>query len=94
MRLHVLAVIAMTFLGLILQISKGEWLVLVVFFTLVPALELVNSAVESICDVIRDRFKLGYGETKLPRDLAAGAVLWAAAGAVIAGIIIFFPKLI
>lgn len=94
MRIHVIAAGVVTLLGLLLGISGTEWLVLLIFFALIPALELVNSAVESTCDVVRDELHLSYGATKKPRDYAAGAVLWAAIFAAVAGIIIFVPKIV
>ncbi len=93
MRFHLIASVIALIFGLFFKISVTEWLILTIFFALIPALELVNSAVEATCDVLRDRLRLDYAATKLPRDLAAGAVLWAAIFAAIAGLIIFLPKI-
>ena len=94
MRWHVLALVIITVAGFYFRISAGEWLALVVFFALIPALELLNSAIELTCDVVRDQLELDYAITRWPRDLAAGAVLWASGGAVAAGLIIFLPKIV
>jgi diacylglycerol kinase (ATP) len=94
MRWHLVITVLVILAGIFWQISFWEWLIICLFFALVPALELVNSAVESSCDIIRDHLKLGYSETKLPRDLAAGAVLWAAILAAIVGSLIFIPKIL
>ena len=92
MRLHLLALVMVAALGFYFHLSAGEWLVIVVFFALVPAVELLNSAVELTCDIVRDQLELDYAVTRWPRDLAAGAVLWASGGAVVAGLIVFVPK--
>ena len=78
---------------LLVQLTLNEWLILLVFFALIPSLELVNSAVEDTCNCLRDNLQLDYQATKLPRDLAAGAVLWASVFTALAGAIIFLPKI-
>lgn len=91
--IHLCAIVITSFLGWYLRISLPEWLILCLFFALIPCLELVNSALEQICNTVRDTLKLNYEATRLPRDLAAGAVLWACLLAVLAGLIIFLPKI-
>ena len=55
------------------------------------ALEMVNTAVEAVVDLVtKERKPLA----KLAKDAAAGAVLIAAIMAAIAGMIIFIPKLL
>ena len=57
---------------------------------LVISLEVLNTAIEKLVDVVSP----GYAkEAGLVKDIAAGAVLVAAIAAVIAGGIIFIPKL-
>ena len=51
----------------------------------------VNTAIESICDLVSP----GYSEyVRRAKDLAAGAVLLLAAASVCVGLLIFLPKLI
>ncbi len=94
MRIHLFVTILVLVLGMIFQLALIEWLILLFFIALIPALELVNSAIESTCDVLRDELKLNYKATKLPRDLAAGAVLWATIFAIFTGIVIFLPYML
>lgn len=91
--IHLCAIITASLLGWYLRISATEWLILCLFFALIPCLELINSALEQICNTVRDSLKLDYQATRLPRDLAAGAVLWASLLAALAGTIIFLPKI-
>ena len=60
-------------------------------FGLVMALEMVNTAVEAVVDLVTEERK---PLAKLAKDAAAGAVLIAAIMAAIAGMIIFIPKLL
>lgn len=58
---------------------------------LVMALEMVNAAIEKLCDRLHpDK----HTDIKLVKDMAAGAVLWAAIISAIVGLIIFAPKLL
>ena len=93
LQIHLLATIVVTMAGLILRLTAGEWLALLIFFTLVPTIELINTAIEIMCNIMRDELHLDYAATKLPRDMLAGAVLYSTIGAVIAGLVIFLPKI-
>ena len=77
-------------LGFLLKISLIEWgtILLVIVFVLV--LELINTAFEHLADVQKPRLD---PVVKLSKDISAAAVLVASLGALIAGILIFGPKL-
>lgn len=77
--------------GFSFGISKTEWLALIIMIFTVISAEILNSAIEGICNVVRDEDHLSYGETKGVRDIAAGAVLLLAMGSVVLGIVIFLP---
>lgn len=87
--IHLLAVFVVTALGFWLGLSAIEWCIIVLCFALVLALEAVNSAIEYIVDLVSPDYHLLAGKAK---DIAAGAVLLAAIGAVIIAAIIFLPK--
>ncbi len=78
-------------LGIWLKIAWFEWLILLVFFASVISLEALNSAIERLCDLIHPEFDLRIKDIK---DISAGAVVWAAILSILAGLIIFLPKLI
>ena len=85
----------LTFVGLVicaavlLRVALLEWCLLVVCMTLVLALELFNSALETLAQAI-DRQHNPYLADGL--DIASGAVLVAAVGAAITGSIIFLNR--
>ena len=58
---------------------------------MVLSLEMINTAIERICNIVH---KEPHPGIKIIKDLAAGAVLLAAFVAAICGTIIFLPKII
>lgn len=77
-------------LGWWLKISSVEWAIVVVCIVVVIALEAMNTAIEQAIDLVSPEFHPLAGRVK---DLAAGAVLWAATGAGVVGAILFLPKI-
>jgi diacylglycerol kinase (ATP) len=94
MKFHVLASFFITIVGLILGLTRGEWILIIACIGIVWFAEVMNTAIEDICDVVRDNLNLDYKKTKDARDLAAGAVLVISLMSAIIGGIIFIPKLI
>ena len=69
--------------------SPVEWCICLGLFGLVMALELVNTAIEAVVDLVTSEYR---PLAKVAKDTAAGAVLIAAIMAVVSGLIIFVPK--
>ncbi len=78
-------------LGLWLQISRIEWLLLLVVIFTVLAAELLNTAVETTLDYMTEEH---HFDVKVAKDIAAGGVLLTAIGAILIGVIIFLPHLV
>ena len=89
MKIHCAAAVLVVIAGVILKISLLEWCICLTLFGIIMALELVNTAVEAVVDLVTEERK---PLAKIAKDTAAGAVLIAAIMAAIAGIIIFLPK--
>jgi len=89
-RIHLAMAIAAIVGGFYFNISRTEWIALVLCIALVFALEAVNTALEYLTDLVSPDFHPLAGKAK---DAAAAAVLLAAAGAVAVGLIIFLPKI-
>ena len=89
MQIHFTFMLAVVVCGFIFRISYTEWLICLTLFGLVTSLELVNTAVESVVDLVTEEHK---PLAKRAKDAAAGAVLIAAIFAAIIGLIIFVPK--
>ncbi len=77
-------------LALLLHISKTEWALLVLMIALVTAMEMINTAIEQLCDKVEPDFD---PVIKIVKDIAAGAVLIIAAGSTIIGAVIFLPAI-
>lgn len=91
MKIHCLAMLCVVAAGLLLRISISEWCLCLVLFGLILSLELVNTAVEAVVDLVTEEKRL---LAKLAKDTAAGAVLIAAIMAAGAGLLIFVPKVL
>ena len=72
------------------QISKWEWLWIVLSIGLVLSAEIFNSAIENLTDLVEPEQNPKAGKVK---DLAAAAVLIAAITTLIIGLIIFLPRM-
>jgi diacylglycerol kinase (ATP) len=80
----------MIFAGFYFHISREEWMLQILAFGLVLGIEGLNTAVEKIADFIHPEFHDRIGFIK---DIAAGAVLFAASSALTVGALIYVPKL-
>ncbi len=90
LRVHAAATAIVVPLGLGLKITPGEWLVVILSVGMVWAAELINTAIETLADRVSTEREEPIRRVK---DVAAAAVLVAAASAAIAGVIIFAPRL-
>lgn len=84
------ALIANT-LAMILPLSWENRLIILIVSASVLVLELVNSAVERLLDLLKPRLNEYAGEVK---DVMAGAVLVASLCAVVVGVCIFWPYML
>ena len=85
---HVFATVAVVTVGFVLGISPAEWCWLVIAIIAVWMAEALNTAIEFLADVASPEF---HPLVKKAKDVAAGAVLISAIGAIIIGIIIIGP---
>jgi len=90
-RIHLIAAFLAVILGIILRLSVTEWLFISLVISLVFITELINSAIEMMADLIDPDVN---HEIKQIKDYGAASVLISAIIAVIAGGIIFIPKLL
>lgn len=90
-RIHLVAMVLVTFAGCYCRLSQTEWVLLLICFIIVMAFELVNSAMEALCDQVNSGW---HPNIKRIKDMAAAATLWAALGSVLIGALVFIPHLI
>ena len=73
MKIHCLAVILVTAVGTFVGLTPIEWCICLLLFGMVISLELVNTAVEAVVDLVTEERK---PLAKIAKDTAAGAVLF------------------
>ena len=88
---HAFATIAVVIAGFVFDISTSEWCLLVLAIIAVWMAEAFNTAIEFLADVASPEF---HPLVKKAKDVAAGAVLISAIGAIVLGIIIFGPHVL
>ncbi|MBI2721362.1 MAG: diacylglycerol kinase family protein [Bacteroidetes bacterium] len=89
-KIEVSAAVLICMVAAYFNISKTEWCFIIACCGLVLALELINSAIERLCDLISIEID---PRIKFIKDLSAGAVLIVSVASLIMGIIIFYPYL-
>lgn len=82
--------IVMTIAGFFFGITKTEWMFQIFSIGLIMSIEGLNTAVEKIADFIHPDYHEKIGFIK---DIAAGAVMFAAITAIAIGSIIYAPYL-
>lgn len=90
-KVHLVFALLAISLGFILNIGSNEWLAVIGCITFVTTMEMMNTALEKLCDVVYKDIHPGIKKVK---DIAAGAVLVAAVCSVVIGTVIFLPKII
>jgi diacylglycerol kinase (ATP) len=84
-RYHFVAALTVVFLALFFKISALEFFLLVLAAVLVIFAELMNTAIETVVDLVTDDY---HELAKRAKDVAAGAVLVTSVGAVILGYLV------
>ncbi len=90
-KIHTAIAIFAIILALLLKFSPSEWAILLITICLVLILELVNTALESIVNLVSPQVKQ---EAKIAKDVAASAVLLVSVTSFLIGIILFVPKIL
>lgn len=90
LRIHLCAAVLVIGFAIFFSITKVEWLIILLLIGGMAALELVNSAVERVVDLVTKDY---HPLAKQAKDMAAGAVFVYAILSVVIGAIIFLPYL-
>lgn len=89
-RIHIIIAVLVVLLSILLKLAVNEWLYVVILVGFVLFAEAMNTSIEKIVDLVSPEYHL---YAKQAKDLGAAAVLIAAITAVVAGTLIFFPKI-
>lgn len=88
---HIVIAILAVYLGIILNISNNEWVLLVLVIGFVFASEAFNTAMEIDINLTSPEYHPYARDTK---DVSAGAVLISVIVSIVAALFIFLPKII
>jgi len=88
MRYHLFAALAALILGLVLNITRTEFILLSMAIVLVLVTEMLNTAIEVTVDMISGEY---HPLAKIIKDIAAGVVLIASIGALTLAYLILYP---
>lgn len=89
--IHLTAAIVVVTAGILLDITTIEWCIITIVTGLVFVAEIFNTSLEAISDIIDPDWNEKIMKAK---DLAAGGVLVTAIVSLIAGALIFIPRII
>jgi diacylglycerol kinase (ATP) len=90
-RIQVTAALIAIALGFLLNISTQEWHWISLCIALVLVMELFNTAIEALVDLISPEYNKLAGHIK---DISAAGVLVMAIFTLVTGVMIFLPKLL
>ena len=91
MRIHGIAALAVVIAGFYFHVSMTDWCLLAITTGLVLVSEIINTALETLVDLVSPDY---HPKAGLVKDMAAGAVLVSAIISVIVAMIIFLPRLL
>ena len=90
-KIHAVFAALAVVLGFALGISQAGWLAIVLCIVAVFSLEMLNTAVESIVDLVSPEWN---SLAKVAKDCAAGSVFVAAIGSLVVAAIVFVPPVV
>ncbi|MEA3506463.1 MAG: diacylglycerol kinase, partial [Elusimicrobiota bacterium] len=89
MRIHIILAVLVLIASFFLNLSRIEFLIVIITIALVFITEIFNTGIEYLVDLVTEEH---HPLAKIIKDLSAGAVLFAALSAAIVGYIIFVKK--
>ncbi|MED4204452.1 diacylglycerol kinase family protein [Neobacillus mesonae] len=91
MRIHLLSSVLVILISFYFSITKMEWLFILFAIGGMFSLEMINSSIERVVDLVSPEYHL---LAKQAKDLAAGAVLVFAILSILVGAVIFLPHIL
>lgn len=89
-RIHFLIGVAAIVLAFILKFSPVEWAILFLTEVFVFAMELINTVLEQIVDIVSPQKQR---KARIAKDVSAAFVLMSAIAAVAVGLVLYLPKI-
>jgi diacylglycerol kinase len=89
LRFHIAASVVVIATGFWKNVSAVEWLAVTLCIAAVVSMELMNTALEYLCNAVEPNH---HPFIKQAKDIAAAAVFITAIASLVCGLIIFLPK--
>lgn len=90
-KIHIAIATIVFIFAYVLKLAPLEWLTLVLTISMVLILELVNTSLEALIDIVSPQIQ---EKARIAKDVAAASVLVASICAIIVGFVIFLPKIL
>lgn len=90
-RIHCLVALMVLIAGWLLNLGRFEWLWIMLAIILVLFAELLNTAIETLVDLVSPH---NHPLAKKAKDISAASVLVFSIFALICGLVIFIPKIL
>ncbi len=90
-RIQVILGIVACVLGILLKLAVTEWILLLLTINFVLMLELINTSIEAVVDLVSPEIR---DRAKVAKDTAVAAVLISSMFAILVGAFLFLPKLL
>lgn len=90
-RVHFVLATSALLLGVFLQITNIEMIIIILTIVVGLAVEMVNTSLESMTDLITSEYR---ESAKIAKDVAAGMMLLTAMGACLVAGFIFIPRIL
>lgn len=87
-RIHLILSVLVLFAAWYLRINHDDFIIIIFTITLGFTVEFLNTAVESVCDLVTTEWKK---DIKIAKDVAAAMMLLTAGASIIIGFLVFSP---
>lgn len=88
--IYIIGAIIETILGFVFHINGLEWILIICMFGIILAVELLNTAIEAVCDAVTKKYN---SYIKIAKDCGSAATFVIFIVILILNVIIFYPKL-
>lgn len=88
--LYIFGVLVEVIMGIIYHISGLEWTLIVCMLTLILSVELINTAIESVCDLVSKDYNM---KIRIAKDCGSAATFVVFCATVAISLVIFLPKI-
>ncbi|MEN1679130.1 MAG: diacylglycerol kinase family protein [Planctomycetota bacterium] len=88
---HAIAAVAVVAIGVLIGVTRTEWLILTLCITIVISAELMNTSIEHLAKAVTTE---RHPEVRNALDIAAGAVLAASIGAKVVWVVVLAGRLV